>query len=94
MHKLIVLCFFQPYEIRIFINKSVSLKVCHGTVVAQWIRPWTLNLEIPSSNPVAMAVVPHCQVPQRGLKAASPLVMYSQAAYLETIFNMLNNHAL
>ena len=51
------------------------------TVVAQWIRPRTLNREVPSSNLLASAVVPlgkalylHCLVPQKGLKAIGPLV--------------------
>ena len=38
--------------------------------MAQWIRPWTLNREVPGSNLLAVAVVPfgkapyaHCPVP-------------------------------
>ena len=27
------------------------------TVVAQWIRPWTLNHKVPGSNPLAAAIV-------------------------------------
>ena len=50
--------------------------------MAQWIRPWTLNHEVPGSNllaaavPVSMgkALYPHCLVPQKGLKAVGPLV--------------------
>ena len=45
-------------------------------VVAQWIRPRTLNREVPGSNLLAAAVVPlgkalypHCLVPRKGLKA-------------------------
>ena len=50
--------------------------------MAQWIRPQTLNCEVPSSNLLAAAVVPlgkalypHCLVPQKGLKAVGPLVV-------------------
>ena len=57
----------------------VSLKI-RGAVVAQWIRPWTLNGEVPL-NLLATAVVPlgkvrcpHCLVPRKGLKAVGPLV--------------------
>ena len=53
----------------------------HLAVVAQWIRPRTLNHEVPSSNLLAVAVVPlgkarypHCLVPRKGLKAVGPLV--------------------
>ena len=49
--------------------------------MAQWIRPWTLNCEVPGSNLLAAAVVPvgkvlypHCLVPRNGLKAVGPLV--------------------
>ena len=49
--------------------------------MAQRIRPWTLNREVPSSNLLAAAVVPlgkalypHCLVPQKGLKAIGPMV--------------------
>ena len=58
-----------------------------SVVVAQWIRPQTLNNEVPGSNPLAVAVVPlskalytHCLVPQKGLKAIGPLVACLQAA--------------
>ena len=44
-----------------------------GAVVAQWIRPRTLNHEVPGSNLLAAAVVPlgkahypHCLVPRKG----------------------------
>ena len=47
--------------------------------MAQWIRPWTANLEVPSLNLCAAAVVhlgkalyPHCLVPQKGLKVIQP----------------------
>ena len=50
-------------------------------VVAQWIRPQTLNCEVPSLNMLATAVVPlgktlypHCLVSWKGLKAVGPLV--------------------
>ena len=43
--------------------------------MAQWIRPRTLNREVPGSNALAAAVVllgkalyPHCLVPWKGLK--------------------------
>ena len=49
--------------------------------MAQWIRPRTLNREVPGSNLLAAAVVPldkahypHCLVPRKGLKAVGPLV--------------------
>ena len=52
-----------------------------GAVVAQWIRPQTLNHAVPGSNPLAAAVVPlgkalypHCLVPRKGPKAIGPLV--------------------
>ena len=48
--------------------------------MAQWIRPWTLNREVPGSNLLAVTVVllgkalyPHSLVPQKGLKAIGPL---------------------
>ena len=51
--------------------------------MAQWIRPRTLNREVPGSNLLATAVVPfgkalypHCLVPRKGLKAVGPLVGY------------------
>ena len=47
--------------------------------MAQWIRPQTLNREVPGSNLLAAAVVPlgkalypHCLVPRKGLKAVGP----------------------
>ena len=58
-----------------------------GAVVAQWIRPRTLNGEVPSSNLLAAAVVPlgkalypHCLVPRKGLKTVDPLVACLYAA--------------
>ena len=49
--------------------------------MAQWIRPWALNREVPGSNLMAAAVVllgkslyPHCLVPWKGLKPIGPLV--------------------
>ena len=49
--------------------------------MAQWIRPQTLNCEVPGSNLLAVAVVPlgkalypHCLVPRKGLKAVGPPV--------------------
>ena len=50
--------------------------------MAQWIRPQTLNCEIPGLNLLAAAVVPlgktlypHCLVPRKGLKAVGSLVV-------------------
>ena len=55
--------------------------------MAQWIRPWTLNREVPGSNLQAVAVVslgkalyPHCLVPQKGLKAVGFLDACLKAA--------------
>ena len=49
--------------------------------MAQWIRPRTLNREVPGPNLLTAAVVPlgktlypHCLVPRKGLKAGGPLV--------------------
>ena len=49
--------------------------------MAQWIRPRTLNREVPGSNLLAAAVAPlgkalylHCLVLRKGLKAVGPLV--------------------
>ena len=61
-----------------------------GAVVAQWIRPRTLNREVPSSNllaaaevPLGKALYPHYLVPRKGLKAVGPLVAcYKQLAFL------------
>ena len=50
-------------------------------VVAQWIRRWTLNREVPGLNQLAAAGVPlgkalytHCSVPRKGLKVVGSLV--------------------
>ena len=52
--------------------------------MTQWIRPWTLNREVPGSNLLAAAVVPlgkalypHCLDLWKGLKAVGPLVVAS-----------------
>ena len=59
--------------------------------MAQWIRPWTLNREVPSSNLLAAAVVPlgkalypHCLVLcRKNLKPLVPLLLaYKQFAFL------------
>ena len=49
--------------------------------MAQWIRPWSLNPEVPGSNlltaavvPLGKALYPHCLVPWKGLKTTGPLV--------------------
>ena len=54
-------------------------------VVAQWIRPRTLNREVPGSNLQAVAVVPlgkalypHCLVPRKGLKTIGPPGCFSK----------------
>ena len=59
-----------------------------GAVVAQWIRPQTLNGEVPSSNLLAAAVVPlgkalypHCLVPRKG-PLVPWLLAYKQLAFL------------
>ena len=66
----------------IFIFKHIGRWV-RGAVVAQWIRPRTLNREVPGSNILAAAVVPlgkalypHCLVLRKWLKAVGPLVAY------------------
>ena len=51
-----------------------------GAVVAQWIRPRTLNSEVPGLNllaaavPLGKALYPHCLVPRKGLKVVGTLV--------------------
>ena len=64
-------------------NRSCCGSVDRGAVMAQWIRPRTLNREVPSSNLLAAAVCivpsgkalyPHCPVPRKGLKVIGPLV--------------------
>ena len=58
--------------------------------MAQWIRPQTLNREVPGSNLLTAAIVllgkalyPHCLVPRKGLKAIGPwLLAYKQLASL------------
>ena len=60
--------------------------------MAQWIRPRTLNREVPGSNLLAVVVVslgkalyPHCLVHRKGLEAVGPLVAclyYKQFAFL------------
>ena len=59
------------------------------TVVVQWIRPHTLNREVPVLNllsatvvPLGKALYPHCLVPQKGLKAIGPLVACLLACFL------------
>ena len=58
-----------------------NLTEVRGAVVAQWIRPQTLNRGVPGSNlpaaavvPLGKALYPHCLVPRKGLKAVGPLV--------------------
>ena len=52
-------------------------------MVAQWIRPWTLNCDVPGLNLIAAAVVPlgnalslHYSVPRKGLKVNCSLFSY------------------
>ena len=52
-----------------------------GAVVAQWIRPQTLNHEVPNSDllaavvvPFSKALYPQCLVPLKGLKPVGPQV--------------------
>ena len=56
------------------------LKLAREAVLAQWIRPRTLNREVPGSNllaaavePLGKALYPHCIIPRKGLKAVGPL---------------------
>ena len=64
-------------------NRGIKIKsdFQHTAFVAQWIRPQTLNREVPGSNLLAAAVVPlgkalypHCLVSRKGLKPIGPLV--------------------
>ena len=63
--------------------------------MAQWIRPQTLNCEVPGSNLLAAAVVPsgktldpHFLVPQKVLKAIGPWMLgYKQLASLVARYN-------
>ena len=66
-----------------YLTCMLNLKQLQGAVVAQWIRPQTLNREVLGSNLLAGAVVregkaiyPHCLVTtcRKGLKAIGPLV--------------------
>ena len=66
--------------INTFIHLFIQF-IIWGAVVAQWIRPQTLNREVPGSNLLAATVVPlgkalysYCLVPLKGLKAIGPLV--------------------
>ena len=50
--------------------------------MAQWIRSWSHNQEVPSSNPLAAAIgplgkalYPHCLVPWRGVKPSVPRLL-------------------
>ena len=60
-----------------------------GDIVAQWIRPQTLNCEVSSLNLLAAAVVPlgkvlylYCLGPRKGLNAVRPPVACLFAAFL------------
>ena len=51
-------------------------------VAAQWLRPQTLNREVPGSILLVVAVLqlskahyPHCLVPRRGIKAVGPWLL-------------------
>ena len=59
-----------------YVIDVLVLKMYYEAVVAQWIRPRTLNCEVPGSNLLAAAIVPlgkalypHCLVPRKGLKS-------------------------
>ena len=58
---------------------AIKLFICQA-VMAQWIRLWTLNCEVSSSDlaaavvPLGKALSPHCLVPQKGLKDVGPMV--------------------
>ena len=65
-------------------------------VVAEWVRPHTLNREVPGSNLLAAAVVSldkalssHCLVPRKGLKVVGPLIacLFKQLAFLVARLN-------
>ena len=65
----------------IFLHLKSLLEYVLGVVVAQWIRLWNLNHEVPGSNllaaadvPLSKALYPHCLVPRKGLIAIGPLV--------------------
>ena len=65
----------------VYSNTAAYGGVVAGAVVAQWIRPRTLNREVPSLNLLAAAVVPwgkalypHCLVPRKGLRAVGPQI--------------------
>ena len=66
---------------------KANCELLRGAVVALWIRPWTLNREVPSSNLLAAAVVPlgtalypHFLVLRKGPEAIGLLVACIQAA--------------
>ena len=68
-------------SIQYILEENYSKRKGEGAVVAQWIRPRTLNREVPGSNlltaavvPLGKALYPHCLVPRKGLKAVGPLV--------------------
>ena len=72
-----------------FTNAYIMLLTRGGAVVAQWIRPRTLNREAPGSNLLAAAVLvpsgkalyPYCLVPRKGHKDGGPwLLAYKQLA--------------
>ena len=62
-------------------NSSGPGKLLLYSFMAHWIRPQTLNREVPGSNLLTVAVVPlnkalypHWLVPWKGLKAICPIV--------------------
>ena len=65
--------------------------------MAQWIRPQTLNREVPGSNPLAVVVVllgkalyPHCLVLGKDLKLLVPWSLaYKQFAFLVERYTFL-----
>ena len=82
-----------------FVVFCIFLKQFCGAVVAQWIRPRTLNREVPGSNLLAVVVVslgkalyPHCLVLRKDLKQLVPwLLTYKQPQLFETKQNPLEN---
>ena len=83
MHSSIILLLFN----NVFLLWSISQR---GAVVAQRIRPQTLNREVPSSNLLAAAVMllgkalhSHCLVLRKDFRPLVPwLLAYKQLAFL------------
>ena len=72
-----------------------------GAVVAQWIRPQTLNREVPGLNLLAAAVVllgkalyPHCIVPRKGLKSPGCLLISNLLSWWPGEINKLYKYKI